>query len=606
MLTFELFIEAIKFKFVIGIIVGVITSSTSLLSQQIGNFFESGLQLKYPFTIRLISNQDGLPQSEVLIILPLKDRSLALSTALTPVIYNGYGIKRMLPPDKEESFYNRVWSQPKENKLWAISHRDGQLHCIYPNSIRYSSNFGPFLGMAISGDSILLSDVFGRITSFRPESGIFRQLQFENTDYSIRRLDTPKGVIVSGDTLYLKGRLGVFAYYLREKRIQKISNSYYYIIDKHPVTRHIIGVNSDEIRDISRHDSLLRPLPLVHQSVLPMSLVFGTEGEYIIGTDRGLFFVYDDFSEIYDKASGLPSENIQALYFDTIQTCLYAGTGEKGLLKLQYKTNYSFAGAQNFASGSSIVRLPIGETVFISGGKEIRKITSDSSLLYAKGHGVYSCLQAINEQLWAGTWGSGIKIYENKILVDTVVGKQLHNKQVLAILKDKKGLIWVGTIGGVSTGKTSRTIQRRNDLILKGEVVCLFELKDGTMCIGTTDGAYFVKDDKVVFRFDRHSGFVGLEVRCFYEDEKRRVWMGTYGHGIFVKEGNKVTSLRSKQNCMLDADAFCLAEDDLGYFYSTSNHGLWRINKKSLFDFYENKIDYFVTIREISGLKDGA
>lgn len=594
MLTFELFKEAIKIKSVISVIVGVITTSFSLLSQQIGNFFESGLQLKYPFTIRLISNQDGLPQSEVLVIMPLKDRSLALSTALTPVIYNGYGIKRMLPPDKEESFYNRVWLQPKENKLWAISHRDGQLHCIYPNSIRYPSKFGPFLGLAISGDSILLSDVFGRITSFRPESGIFRQLQFENTDYTIRRLDNPKGVIVSADTLYMKGSTGVFAYHLKEKRTQKISNNFYDLIDKHPITGHIIGINSREIRDISRHDSLLRPLPLPNQKVMPLSSVFGSEGEYIIGTDKGLFFVYDDFSEVFDRASGLPSENIQSLYFDTIQTCLYAGTGEKGLLKLQYKTNYSFADAQNYSSGSSIVRLNSGETVFISGGKEIRKITSDSSLLYAKGHGVYSCLQAINGQLWAGTWGSGIKIYENKILVDSVIGKQLHNKQVLAILKNRNGLIWVGTIDGVSTGKTTRTITKRNDLKLKSEVVCLFELKDGTMCIGTTDGAYFVKDDKVVFSFDRHSGFVGLEVRCFYEDEKGRVWMGTYGHGIFVKEGNKVTSLRSKQNCMLDVDAFCLAEDDLGYFYSTSNHGLWRINKKSLFNFYENKIDYLV------------
>ena len=535
-----------------------------------------------------------MPQSEVLVVLPLKDRSLALSTALTPVIYNGYGIKRMLPAQKEESFYNRVWSQAHKNKLWAISHRDGQLHCIYPGEQRYPSTFGPFLGLVISGDSILLSDAFGRITSFLPERGTFMQLKFENVDFSKRRLNTPKGIISSKDTLYLNGNAGVYAYYLREKRITKINERQFNLIAKHPVTGHIIGINSNEIRDISKHDSLLYVMPLKNQNVLPMCLEFGSEGEYIIGTDKGLFFIYDDFAEVFDKASGLPSENIQSLYLDTIQSCLYAGTGEKGLLKLQYKTNYSFASAQNYRSSSSIVRMPAGETLFISGGKEIRKITSDSSLLYAKGHGIYSCLQAINGQLWAGTWGGGVKIYENKNFVDSVVGKQLHNKQVLAILKDRKGLIWVGSIGGVSTGKTSRTIKQREDIKLKGEVVCLFELKDGTICIGTTEGAFFVKDDKVVFSFDRHSGFVGLEVRCFYEDEKGRIWMGTYGHGIFVKEGNKVTSLRSKQNCMLDADAFCLAEDDLGYFYSTSNHGLWRINKKSLFDFYENKIDYLV------------
>lgn len=578
------------------VVVFVVTIQSCLLqAQTLGRFISVDFDLKKPFTIRQISNQDGLPQSEVFRILPLKDRSLALSTAFSPVIYNGYYIKRLLSPSQDEAFYNRLWHLPSLDQVYGISHRNGQLVQVYPTVKRIDIVSSPFCSLLPVGDSIILVGPKGKISVYDPKSSSSKRLYLADPDSAIRRCGNSSAMVMKGDTLFIAEYNGVFAYCFKSKKVVRITTNNYSLLDFNSNTNKIIAVNADVVVDLLDNEKVLYQVPTVNGKKLQvLSMCFALDDEIVVGTDKGLCFFYQDYVEIYDKTSGLPSHYIQSLYYDAEMLSLYVGTGENGLLKLQYKTNYSFSAAQNYLSAGSVVRLPNGKVVFVSGGNEIRQITADSSLTYINKGAVFSCLDVIDNKLWAGTWGKGLRIYDNQNFVDSVNGNKLHNLQVLALYKAKNGVIWIGSVNGVSSGTSAATVKKNTEFNIEGEVICFYELRDGSICIGTTEGAYVVKDNKLVFKHDRTSGFSGIEVRCFYEDPKGRIWMGTYGHGIFVIDNHKVTSLQMKQNCMLDRDAFCLAEDGMGYIYSTSNHGLWRIKKNSLFDFYEGKIDYLV------------
>ncbi len=566
-----------------------------LKAQNLGRFYPVGLDLKTPFTIQQISNQDGLPQSEVYRILPLRDKSLALSTAFSPVTYNGYYIKRILSPKVEQAYYNRVWYFEADDQLYAISNRDGQLHCIYPEFKLHKSKLGPFHGALPLGDSIILSNKKGEITIFYPKSASFKALQFSDANKNIRSFYHPLNLVMHANKLYMADVKGVYAYDFKNATVSKICDKAYELLYHNKATNTLMGINADEVVDLLLHEKLIYKMPTKNgKKMFPQSVCTTDQDELVVGTNLGLCFFYQSYVDVYDKESGLPSEYIQSLYYDPVLFSLFIGTGEKGLIKLQYKTNYSFSAAQHYTSASSTLKLKDGRILFISGGREIRQVTSDSSLTFCDKGAIFACLQTVNNRLWAGTWGAGIKIFENNVIVDSIRNEQLHSRQVLAIYQAKNGQIWIGSVNGVSAGKSVSDIKKLTHFSINGEAVCINELTDGTICVGTTEGAYFIKNNQLVFKFDRENGFVGAEVRSFYEDEKHRVWMGTYGHGIFVKDGNEVVSLQARKNCMLDADAFCLVDDGMGYFYSTSNHGLWRIKKNSLFDFYEGKLEYLV------------
>lgn len=560
-------------------------------AQTIGNYYEVGVQLKSPFTIHQISNKDGLPQSEVFRILPIEDRSLILSTGVCPVHYNGFSVKKFLPAP--ESFYFKMWSIPHKNYVFAINTDDGQLSKVYPQQQVYKSSYAPFFSLVVSGDSLILINKKGLLCSFQPATGLFRPLPLRGPDIHENKFLNSYSFCSMDQQLFLATRDGVFQFDLQKKVRSKIANQAYPLIALDPFSKKLLGLKGKVIYDIFNNEKVIRTLPIKQNNVEPLSICFRDKDDFIVGTSNGLCFMYDDFEEVYDRKSGLPTEYCHALYFDEQQNALFVGTGEKGILKLKFKTNYSFSTAQNFAPGGSIVKRKTGEVIFINGGGEIRRLLSDTSLSYITYHALYGCLAEIKGQLFAGTWGAGVKIFQDTKLIDSIKGNQLHSQQVLACTETKDGSIWVGSVNGVSSGKTVASVQKNEALKIKGEVVCFKELSDGTLCIGTTKGAYFVKNNRIVFQLDN---FIKkkVEVRCFYEDRKGRIWMGTYGHGLFVKNGNRISQLAEKKNFMLDKSSFCLVPDDMGYLYSTSNHGLWRIHEESLLKFYEGKLDYLV------------
>ncbi len=318
-----------------------------------------------------------------------------------------------------------------------------------------------------------------------------------------------------------------------------------------------------------------------------------------IATTNGLYEINDGEQDYYSKKSSLPSASLYSLYYNKYEDALFVGSGDKGLLKLQFKNCYSFSTNEGFGqtcSLSSLIKTKEGKVLIAESSGTLFQMGADTTQAFIKDKKSYTSLQEVEDVIWAGTWGGGAFLIRNNEIVDSIYyPKHLPDNTVHCVLKDAFGNIWVGTENGLARGKDVSSIRPALQKEVTGHIITLYELKDHRICVGGSKGAFIV-DQKhgTVNHIGESMGLKGREVRCFKEDNEGKIWMGTYGGGLYCYHKNKLTNINEIKNSCLDKDVFCIAEDTFGYYYITSNHGLWRLNIKALNEFYYGRLNHLI------------
>lgn len=333
--------------------------------------------------------------------------------------------------------------------------------------------------------------------------------------------------------------------------------------------------------------------------VICKDIDFIDDKEFLLGTSKGLFHVTDGYTDLYDKKSALTSQQLHAVYYNKDENCVFLGTGEKGLLKLQLKNCYSLSVTQGFgesSSLSSIIRTSKGDVLVGETLGTLYKVGVDTVFPYISFKAAYSALSEINDTIYAGTWGRGLYLIKNKKIIDSVITRaQLPNFNIHGIYQDKEKDLWVATSRGIAKGKHYKDLKPYLTDKIKGVIISFYELKDGSLCIGGSGGVFILnKERQLVKHLTGSDGIKGKEVRSFYEDKEGKLWIGTYDGGLYCYHNKTLTNIIKIKNCMLDRDAFCIVNDGFGYLYLTSNHGLWRIHEKDLNDFYYGRKKYLI------------
>jgi len=221
-------------------------------------------------------------------------------------------------------------------------------------------------------------------------------------------------------------------------------------------------------------------------------------------------------------------------------------------------------------------------------------------------------IQFIKEEdqglLWIGTL-TGLAAYR-----DGKVSVPVKDVQIWDILKIGNNKYWVGTSNGVvllegekqtvslagntvaplipydtttvwAISKDLRTEQ--NTLVeYKGErwepvekfqkakVVDLKRTSDGTLWVLVdADGAYAIDPKNGPDKAIRY--LEGRNLTTLAEDSKKRIWFGSWGQGVFVLEGGKVTRYLDREKSSI----FAIVEDAKGTIWvTTSASGLYRFD----------------------------
>lgn len=558
-------------------------------AQNSGQLVEASLDIKIPFTITQFSTKQGLPQSQVLDIVAKKNGNLIIATANGIVEYNGSEFKQFISDNSYKShIYTKLLWHDKSNSLFG-QEIGGILHQLYPTS-RLNKKI---VASTIKNDSIYSIDNDGIIYVSEVSEFKFKKRFSTGIKNSL-------SLFFLNNTFFIGTTQSLILYNSITTKSQKILEDHILSIKQNPFNLElyatsfhnvykILGDTANKVFDLNKYNT----------NAVCEALDFLNEEEFFVGTNQGLYEIMADYTDVYTKKSALPSQNIQSLYYNQEENCLIVGTGEKGLLKFQFKNCYPFYIDQGLSENtalSSIIRTQSGDLLAAGGKNALYKVGIDTVFPFTHFKINYSSLAEIDGIIYAGTWGDGVKLFKDRELVGSLNAPvNLPNKFVHCSFKDRRGNIWIGTSNGIAKGKSINDISPFYTNTIQHVIINFYELKNGNLCIGGSDGVYILdKSDKIITHLDKQKGLEGREVRAFYEDAEGKLWIGTYDGGLYCYFKNKLTNINKMKNAMLDNDAFCLAKDHLGYLYMTSNHGLWRIKEKDLSDFYYGKKKYLI------------
>jgi len=161
---------------------------------------------------------------------------------------------------------------------------------------------------------------------------------------------------------------------------------------------------------------------------------------------------------------------------------------------------------------------------------------------------VYAIHQDQLGQLWLGTRGSGISVFNGFEFKEYTQKDGLASNYINDIISDASGTIWVATNGGLCSfnGKSFE----RKELSKKKEGLTAYDLfisESGELYCGTNDGLFIVNDTAAIDLGELRR--VQLDVRSIFIDQKKNIWIGM-NKGLYHIDQSK----SYPNNLLLDYD----------------------------------------------------
>lgn len=176
--------------------------------------------------------------------------------------------------------------------------------------------------------------------------------------------------------------------------------------------------------------------------------------------------------------------------------------------------------------------------------------------------------------------------------MDNIGKKKLmtHNlpEKVKALYVDNHDTLWIGGVKDVLLSLNTLDQKAIPKVLFRGsfgEITCMLRLPGQYLLLGTTKGLFkFNVESK---HFESVTGIEQANIRSLYFS-KGETWITTYGDGLFHFKENKITKLPLDKNSFL-ATSHCIVEDKNGFFWITTNKGLFQVLKTDLLSFLDNK-----------------
>ncbi|MBU0764133.1 MAG: SpoIIE family protein phosphatase [Bacteroidetes bacterium] len=145
---------------------------------------------------------------------------------------------------------------------------------------------------------------------------------------------------------------------------------------------------------------------------------------------------------------------------------------------------------------------------------------------------VLALYQEKNGNLWIGTNGGGLNIYNGREFMLLTTDNGLIDNVIYSVMQDSEGAFWIGTSKGISIyDGGSFTNLSVSDGLPHSRVYKIIEDRSGTIWCGTEKGVATVRNGKVE-RFTENKILEKSFVYCIYIDSRKTIWFGTYGKGV--------------------------------------------------------------------------
>ncbi|MGH8174716.1 MAG: two-component regulator propeller domain-containing protein [Steroidobacter sp.] len=245
----------------------------------------------------------------------------------------------------------------------------------------------------------------------------------------------------------------------------------------------------------------------------------------------------------------VPSSEVRALHEDA-EGSLWIGTYGGGLLRLRDSKFTAFGAPEGLrghvawtmvqgADGGIWVGTEAGLSRYREGRFEY--LARDFNLENVR---VRAVLEDKSGAVWFGTIGRGAFRLKDGKLTEFSQRTGLSGDQVKAIAQDSKGRVWIGTEKSIDIIENGRILEPSPQISELGviSISILHEDRAGRMWFSADAQGLHVLDRGVVRRFDRASGLPTNRITALYEDDQGAFWLGTTGGLACIRDG-KVISL---------------------------------------------------------------
>ncbi|WP_321331603.1 two-component regulator propeller domain-containing protein [uncultured Bacteroides sp.] len=264
-----------------------------------------------------------------------------------------------------------------------------------------------------------------------------------------------------------------------------------------------------------------------------MAICTDETGTTWVGTDNdGLYTINDEGEQLahYSQQPGNPHSvpgTIMCIYEDS-NNDLWIGSYFNGLAKVNKKTGQcEYITSLSHSNNGS------------SGNEKVLCITEDD-----------------HKNLWIGTSGSGVykmSLKNRKVIHyestrsendDWNIDK-LPNDWINCIVKDRSGMLWIGTYKGLSCFNPDKNTfinyKNKNNLLPGYVVYTILEASDGRIWAGTSEGlACFDRKRSTITRFTTANGLPSDVICGLAEDERDNIWISTHqGISKLIVKKNK-------------------------------------------------------------------
>lgn len=287
------------------------------------------------------------------------------------------------------------------------------------------------------------------------------------------------------------------------------------------------------------------------------------------------------------------AQNIVSAFYDDASGSLFLGSMTKGLFLLKNKRFRTYRLDAVDADNAYYAQIPArGRTVLTAQGYLLGS-TADGSRATARKVSSFmknfdykfAMVQNPDSTFWIGV---GENLYKLDRTGENTLAHVRMPDLARSLYVAPDGRVWIGCdsnalyslveSGGKYMPKRMFTLGVTSVLIMEQE-------NAGTMLLGTETGLYRL--DIKTGAFKTIKSLENMNVRSFYTTSEG-TWITTYGSGMYLLKNDKVVTLPLDTDRFL-ATAHCIVEDKKGFFWITTNRGLFQVAKKQLVDYAANR-----------------
>ncbi|MDP9956032.1 signal transduction histidine kinase [Epilithonimonas hungarica] len=278
--------------------------------------------------------------------------------------------------------------------------------------------------------------------------------------------------------------------------------------------------------------------------------------------------------------------SLSSIYYEQKDRTLFLGTGTKGLLV----TRKHFINVVSKSSNNVFNAIEkSGNNVITSRGELLDEKGLKTVLPFPKMSDRNAIITIENPEAYIFNRNEVLYHYYNKKLTPLLTLGKCYS-DIYTISKGKDQRIWLSgyeknryKLGYiiVKEGKISNEKFYRVPISIKG----IFDLGNNKLLLAAENGLYYFNSNTRVIC----CLIPKINFRSINGNADNVVWIESYGKGLYMYKAGKIYS-PPKMNQHTLSYVHCVIDDNNGYYWLSSNNGLFQVRKTDMIDYYYRKV----------------